>query len=438
MGIERPDGPYAAEMTAGPAWPDLDETVLDSDADAWETDRKAMEAQLTTFQQSRVRLFEGAAAAWSGMAANAANAKHRSVIEDLQAQERGSAACVKLHRDAAGIVISTKQQIVGNVENAQREIAGVANNSQFTAEQKAYFAQGMVDRTHAENVKLVQAGAAMLGKPPTDRLSVRPASTGHDMPQAPPPDHPDEGGKITPPDQLPLPAKGGQTPSPTEATRDNTSPDVSRHLVDNPNPSPLIAGLSAQEWRERLAHFHPGDPLPDPRTPTGDPAIDTLAHAAGQQNTTYAWGGNQSPNGPTRGVPDGGDADSKGDTRRIGYDCGGLVRYSVQQGAGFDVDQGTNNIDRNRNFQHGAGNVPSADINNSVASPGDVVVFGNPGHQPFTGAGTDEHPLPGTHHTGIYIGNGYYINAPESGMPVEVDNLKLRTDSADILKVPGR
>jgi cell wall-associated NlpC family hydrolase/nucleotide-binding universal stress UspA family protein len=238
-----------------------------------------------------------------------------------------------------------------------------------------------------------------------------------------------EDGKTTPADQLPLPTPGGHAPSPTEAARDNTSPDVSRHLADNLNPSPLLSGLSADQWRERLAHFHPGDPLPDPRTPTGDKAIDTLANAAGQQNTTYAWGGNKSNAGPSKGQPDNGDGANKyHDWDRYGYDCGGLVRYSVREGAGMDVGMGTNAIDTNPNLTHGAGHVPSATLGNSVAGPGDVLVFG--GSTPFTGGDTD--------HTGIYIGNGYMINAPKSGLPVEVDNLWLRNDSADILKVPGQ
>ena len=236
-------------------------------------------------------------------------------------------------------------------------------------------------------------------------------------------------GKETPADQLPLPAKNGQVPSPTEATRDNNSPDVSRHLADNLHPSPLLSGLSAQEWRDRLANFQPGEPLPDPRTPTGDPAIDALAHAASQQNTTYAWGGNKSPDGPSVGQGDNGDgANHFHDWDRYGYDCGGLVRYSVQQGAGFDTGMGTNAIDTNPNFTQGAGHTPSATLGNSLAGPGDVLVFG--GSQAFAGGNTD--------HTGLYIGNGYYINAPQSGQPVQVDNVNLRGDYADILKVPGQ
>ncbi|SIM97269.1 C40 family peptidase [Mycobacteroides abscessus] len=246
---------------------------------------------------------------------------------------------------------------------------------------------------------------------------------------------------VTPVDQLPLKPADGQLASPTEATagrHDNPKVGGKDYLLPNTTGSPLLAGRSAEEWRNRLANFKVGDPLPDPRTPTGDKVIDSIAHAAGQQNSTYAWGGNRSTEGPTRGVPDGGPADKFQDTSRIGYDCGGLVRYSIAQGTGFDphtgqgidVQQGTNAIDTNKLLQRVEGGVPTASIA-TQAQPGDVLVFG--GSEPFKGGDTS--------HTGLYLGNGYFINAPNSGQPVRVDELlpRLQLDSkdhADILRIP--
>ncbi len=266
-------------------------------------------------------------------------------------------------------------------------------------------------KAHTTDHELATALNAAVGQTQLDY-------NGREIPQAPP-------GNTTPADQLPLQTKGGHTPSPTEATRDNNSPDISRHLADNPTPSPLLAGLSADQWRQRLATFKPGDPLPDPRTPTGDRAIDSLANAVGQQNTTYAWGANKSKDGPSQGQGDTGQgANQWHDWDRYGYDCGGLVRYSVAQGAGVDVGQGTNSIDANPNFSHPAGGVPSSAVVGQ-AQPGDVLVFG--GSKPYAGAGTD--------HTGIYIGNGYMINAPESGEPVRVDAVAGHGPT-DILRLP--
>ncbi|OMB85378.1 C40 family peptidase [Mycolicibacterium conceptionense] len=238
-------------------------------------------------------------------------------------------------------------------------------------------------------------------------------------------------GPTTPADQLPLPTKGGHEPFPTIATRNNHSPDISQHLADNAHPSPLLAGLTAGQWRERLAHFHPGDPLPDPRTPTGDKSIDALAHAASQQNSSYAWGGNKSKDGPSVGQGDTGQgANQWHDWDRYGYDCGGLVRYSIEQGAGLDVGMGTNNIDTNPRLDHVAGGIPGSVIDQH-ARPGDILIFGQNAGDPFSGSDT--------HHTGLYIGNGYMINAPESGQPIRVDTLDgYQDETTDVLRAPSQ
>jgi hypothetical protein len=187
MGIDRPGGPYGEEMTAPPAWPEADETTLLNAADAFDADQKAVDDQLWVFQQARVRLFDDDA--WSGQAANAAHAKHQQQISTLQAHVHASAVAAKLYRNAADVVVSTKNQIIENVENAQQLMNQVANDPQATAEQKDYFIKALVKATHAENVERVQAGATRLGKPPASPVTVRPADfTGRGVPQAPPKD----------------------------------------------------------------------------------------------------------------------------------------------------------------------------------------------------------------------------------------------------------
>lgn len=272
----------------------------------------------------------------------------------------------------------------------------------------------------------------------------QPAPTPTQEPKPDDPHKPDAtiaAGTLTPADQLPLPSKDGTLPSVTEANARHAGPDNGKdYLHNNPRPSPLLAGLSANEWRQRLANFKPGDPLPDPRTPTGDRNIDTIAHAAGQQNTTYAWGGNKDKDGPSVGTllndpppgtpgedPLGGGAHKYQDNLRTGYDCGGLVRYSLEQGAGIDVDQGTNTIDRGGRLDRVAPLVPGASIGNGNTQAGNILIFG--GSQPWA-ANMD------TTHTGIYLGNGYMINAPGSGDPVRVDPVKGH-GNADILRIPG-
>ncbi|WP_181786730.1 alpha/beta hydrolase [Mycobacterium shimoidei] len=175
-------------MTAPPAWPEVDETTLLDAAQAFDADQKAVDDQLWVFQRGSTRLFDDDA--WSGQAANAARTKHQQQIAALQAHVQGSAAAAKLYRDSASVVISTKQQIIENVENAQKLINRVANDAQATAEQKDFFIKSLVKQTHAENVELVQAGAARLGKPPASPITVRPASNGREVPLTPSVDGP--------------------------------------------------------------------------------------------------------------------------------------------------------------------------------------------------------------------------------------------------------
>ena len=117
---------------------------------------------------------------------------------------------------------------------------------------------------------------------------------------------------------------------------------------------------------------------------------------------------------------------TSGDDGRVGYDCGGLVRYAYQQGANVDVGQGTYAIDRNGQFDHPAGGISSETVGGH-ATPGDILVFG--ASDPYTGAGT--------HHTGIYIGNGFMMNAPDSGNSIRVDPVKGH-GATDVLRLPGR
>lgn len=364
---------------------------------------------------------------WGGDAAATWRAQHGKIRTDIDAQGHQTQ---KLHDE-----LSTIYPQVKSVKDDYNSFKQSAAASGLTVT-----APGVVSSDDPDRQSDVEAAQTKLNgilqRANTVDEELAQAIRGATTPQAPAPQTPTptptpapkpDDGKTTPADQLPLPTKGGHTPFPTEATKDN-GPDVSHHLADNPRPAPLLAGLSADQWRQRLANYKPGDPLPDPRTPTGDKAIDTLANAAGQQNTTYAWGGNKSKDGPSQGQGDNGDgANQNHDWDRYGYDCGGLVRYSVQQGAGFDVGQGTNSIDSNSHFTHpnGGGGLPSQ-VAAAQAQPGDVLVFGGSGA--YQGNGTD--------HTGIYIGNGYMINAPESGEPVRVDTVGPGRGKTDILRVP--
>ena len=125
----------------------------------------------------------------------------------------------------------------------------------------------------------------------------------------------------------------------------------------------------------------------------------TVNAARSQKGVPYAWGANKSVNGPSKGVrntPGDGDpnkdADKHGDYNKTGFDCGGLVRYSVYQGTGEDVGGGTWN--QMKYFQS---HNQSISTDASQLQPGDVVY------------------LRGGDHVAIYEGNGMVVEAPESG-----------------------
>ncbi|WP_299577474.1 C40 family peptidase [uncultured Williamsia sp.] len=118
--------------------------------------------------------------------------------------------------------------------------------------------------------------------------------------------------------------------------------------------------------------------------------------------TPYAWGGGDK-NGPTKGITDGGTADSFGDYNKVGFDCSGLTLYAVYQASGGKIALG-----------HYTGNQASDPRGQVIPldqkQPGDLIYFGSSAE--------------GSHHVGIYYGkqNGQdmLLNAPESGKTVSI------------------
>lgn len=244
----------------------------------------------------------------------------------------------------------------------------------------------------------------------------------------------------------PVGGPDGNPPYPNGA-QPTMIPGATIPMADNPpgyDPNTGPGPARDQNWKDYLSGKNAdgtqraiGQPplaLPKPES-VQDKALRSIGAAGRQQGVSYAWGGNQSPDGPSRGHGEKGTkADDYEDWNRIGFDCGGLVRYSVAQGAGVDpftmMDSdtripgnvpGTDRIDHSKYLAQ----VPQG---LSQALPGDVLVFGYPGHEAFTG--TD------THHTGIYLGNGVVINAPESGQPVGIAPLrKWQGEPTDVFRI---
>ncbi len=126
--------------------------------------------------------------------------------------------------------------------------------------------------------------------------------------------------------------------------------------------------------------------------PIGDRAAQieaVIARAESQMGVPYAWGGGNA-SGPTRGIRDGGIADSHGDYNKIGFDCSGLVLYAFA-GVGIALPHYTG-----YQYNHGT------KIDPGQMQRGDLIFYGPSGN----------------HHVAIYLGDGMMLEAPNSGANV--------------------
>ncbi|AKK03177.1 DIP1281 family NlpC/P60 protein [Corynebacterium epidermidicanis] len=120
-----------------------------------------------------------------------------------------------------------------------------------------------------------------------------------------------------------------------------------------------------------------------------------IARAQSQIGMPYAWGGGNA-SGPTRGIRDGGVADSYGDYNKIGFDCSGLTLYAFAA-AGISLPHYTG-------YQYNQGQK----IDPSNMQRGDLIFWG-PNAE---------------HHVAIYLGNGQMIEAPQSGSTVQISPVR--------------
>lgn len=131
-------------------------------------------------------------------------------------------------------------------------------------------------------------------------------------------------------------------------------------------------------------------------TGSKDARIETaIARAKSQLGTPYAWGGGDAT-GPTKGIRDGGVADTYGDYNKVGFDCSGLVLYAFA-GAGIALPHYTG-----YQYQRGT-KVAISDIQR-----GDLLFWGPSGNQ----------------HVAIYLGDGQMIEAPQSGGVVQISPVR--------------
>ena len=125
-------------------------------------------------------------------------------------------------------------------------------------------------------------------------------------------------------------------------------------------------------------------------TSSSDVIEAVIARGESVIGTPYAWGGGNA-NGPTKGIRDGGIADSFGDYNKVGFDCSGLIIYAFAA-AGISLPHYSGSM-----YNMGTR------IDPSEAKRGDLLFYG-PG---------------GSNHVAIYLGDGMMLESPQSGSQVK-------------------
>lgn len=130
-----------------------------------------------------------------------------------------------------------------------------------------------------------------------------------------------------------------------------------------------------------------------PIPPTSKIGKAVVRAALQMRGVPYSWGGG-GPGGPSRGIAQG--------SNIVGFDCSSLMQYAFSK---YGV-----NIPRVTYDQFRAGTpVP---VNRM--QPGDLMFF-NPGAN-------------GPGHVGIFVGNGKFLHAPQTGDVVKLANVSDRSD----------
>ena len=127
-----------------------------------------------------------------------------------------------------------------------------------------------------------------------------------------------------------------------------------------------------------------------------------VARALSQLGVPYAWGGGDAK-GPTRGIRDGGVADSHGDYNKVGFDCSGLMIYAFA-GIGKALPHFTG-------YQYTSG--PQFPV--AQRKRGDMLFW--PGH------------------VALYLGDGTMVEAPQSGDVVKISPVRMAGISPMVVRL---
>ncbi|MER6185233.1 NlpC/P60 family protein [Streptomyces sp. NPDC001652] len=141
-------------------------------------------------------------------------------------------------------------------------------------------------------------------------------------------------------------------------------------------------------------------------------AVQVACRYVGRQ---YAWGGGhaQGMPGPSQGIYDEWYPETAADPTYWSFDCIGLVRWAWYKATGRDLI-----TERTTQATFAAPGYAHTKLLKSQGSaallPGDIMYFGPEGAGPT--------------HVALYLGNGLMVEAPESGMKIQVNSISARWD----------
>ena len=142
---------------------------------------------------------------------------------------------------------------------------------------------------------------------------------------------------------------------------------------------------------------------------TGSAAVEIVVNRAlSQLGVPYSWGGGNA-SGPTKGIRDGGVADSYGDYNKVGFDCSGLMIYAFA-GIGISLPHYTG-------YQYTSG--PRVPL--SQMKRGDMIFYGPNASQ----------------HVALYLGNNQMVEAPQSGSVVKISPLRTSGAMPYVVRLTG-
>ena len=167
--------------------------------------------------------------------------------------------------------------------------------------------------------------------------------------------------------------------------------------------STILAACGSQPVRQGAAHAVSRPPsIVFVDVPALDPARanDVLIRAIGLVGTPYKWGGN---------------------TPESGFDCSGLVNFVFR-------DMGQLRLPRT---SRELAAIPIPGVRDNRLAPGDLLLFGAAHGCANVAGGSALPPVAGcagatdgtVNHVGIYVGQGRFVHAPNSGGRVRLDEI---------------